>query len=183
MDWYGENYNHFKLLCFVINAFQGFWLRFKRHRKRFKVDIEPFSGLSKESRSLNLEIRSMLLLLSSMNTWAAQNSSWSAHIIVSEVSCGPWNVQVGCQVAYLDLKLRFTVSICNLLANLRIPRATLDFRKNDVHRSWTVSCSPCIHFVSEEEHWKTIHTPLIKKRFVEICFFTDDKKFSFQSFP
>ena len=26
--------------------FQGFWLLFKRHRKRFKVDIEPFSGLS-----------------------------------------------------------------------------------------------------------------------------------------
>ena len=146
----------FSVFAQLVKTFQGFWLRFKRHRKRFKVDIEPFSGLSKESRSLNLEIRSMLLLLSSMNTWAAQNSSWSAHIIVSEVSCGPWNAQVGWQVAYLDLKLRFTVSICNLPANLRIPRATLDFRKNDVHRSWTVSCSPCIHFVSEEEHWKTI---------------------------
>ena len=145
----------------IKKQFQSFWLLFKRHRKRFKVDIEPFSGLSKESRSLNLEIRSMLLLLSSMNTWAAQNSSWSAHIIVSEVSCGPWNAQVGWQVAYLDLKLRFTVSICNLPANLRIPRATLDFRKNDVHRSWTVSCSPCIHFVLEEEHWKTIRKTLI----------------------
>ena len=83
VQWRGRN-----------NIFQGFWLLFKRHRKRFKVDIEPFSGLSKESRSLNLEIRSMLLLLSSMNTWAAQNSAWSAHIIVSEVSCGPWNAQV-----------------------------------------------------------------------------------------
>ena len=124
------------------------------------------AGLLKNRSLKNLEKRSMLLLLSSMNTWAAQNSSWSAHIIVSEVSCGPWNAQVGWQVAYLDLKLRFTVSICNLPANLRIPRATLDFRKNDVLRSWTVSCSPCIHFVSEEEHWKTIQHPLslLKKR-------------------
>ena len=135
------------------------------------MDIEPFSGLSKESRSLNLEIHFMLLLLSSLNTWAAQNSSWSAHIIVFEVSCGPWNAQVGWQVAYLDLKLRFTLSICNLPANPRIPRATLDFRKNDFHRSWTVSRSPCIHFVSEVEHWKTILFPIGKKKKSEFLLF------------
>ena len=89
---------------------------------------------------------SMLLLRYEMNTWAARNSSWSENIIFSEVKCGPWNAKVGWQVAYRDRKTQFEVEICNLPANLSIPRATRDFRNNDVSRSWTVLSSPCIHW-------------------------------------
>ena len=147
--------------CLPIASFGLYCMHFSAGACAGKNDacISLFGGLAETLAVLEFRQHSgsrnslsMLLLRYEMNTWAARNSSWSVNIIFSEVKCGPWNAKVGWQVAYRDRKTQFEVEICNLPANLSIPRATRDFKNNDVSRSWTVLSSPCIHWGSEEEH-------------------------------